>query len=101
MTINPSGKDIFSVSTDFLGKQLTLEVNKVGFRSSASVLAKYGDTIVLGTVQLGNLPYSRNSGRRYNRNKVAFSGSGSIYTCRFTDITQPVEIKVSYNSLIN
>lgn len=56
MTINPSGKDIFSVSTDFLGKQLTLEVNKVGFRSSASVLAKYGDTIVLGTVQLGNRP---------------------------------------------
>lgn len=56
MTINPSGKDIFSVSTDFLGKQLTLEVNKVGFRSSASVLVKYGDTVVLGTVQLGNRP---------------------------------------------
>ena len=56
MIINPSGKDIFSVSTDFLGRKLTLEVNKVGFRSSASVLVKYGDTVVLGTVQLGNRP---------------------------------------------
>ncbi len=56
MIINPSGKDIFSVSTDFLGRKLTLEVNKVGFRSSASVLVKYGDTVMLGTVQLGNRP---------------------------------------------
>lgn len=56
MIINPSGKDIFSVSADFLGKKLTLEVNKVGFRSTSSVLVKYGDTVVLGTVQLGNSP---------------------------------------------
>lgn len=56
MIINPSGKEIFSVSADFLGKKLTLEVNKVGFRSSASVLVSYGETVILGTVQLGNKP---------------------------------------------
>jgi polyribonucleotide nucleotidyltransferase len=56
MIINPSGKEIFSVSTEFLGRNLTLEVNKVGFRSTSSVLVKYGDTVILGTVQLGNRP---------------------------------------------
>ncbi|HEY1064337.1 MAG TPA: polyribonucleotide nucleotidyltransferase [Candidatus Saccharimonadales bacterium] len=53
-TINPTGKDIVSVETDFCGRKLTLEVNRVGFRSSASVLAKYGDTVVLGTAQVSN-----------------------------------------------
>lgn len=57
-TINPSGKDIISVSTDFCGRTLTLEVNRVGFRSSASVLARYGDTVVLGTAMVGNRPIS-------------------------------------------
>ena len=56
MIINPSGKEIFSVSKEFLGRILTLEVNKVGFRSTSSVLVKYGDTVILGTVQLGNRP---------------------------------------------
>lgn len=53
-TINPSGKKIFSVSTKFCGRDLTLEVNRVGFRSTASVLVKYGDTVVLGTTQVGS-----------------------------------------------
>ncbi len=55
-TINPNGKDITSVSTDFLGKKLTLEVNRVGFRTTASVLVTYGDTVVLGTTQIGTRP---------------------------------------------
>lgn len=55
-TINPNGKDIFSVSTDFCGKKLTLEVNRVGFRSTASVLVTYGDTVVLGTAMVGSRP---------------------------------------------
>ncbi len=54
--INPHGKEIFSVTTDFCGKPLTLEVNRVGFRSTASVLATYGDTVVLGTAQVGSRP---------------------------------------------
>ena len=55
-TINPNGKEIISVSTDFCGKTLTLEVNRVGFRTTASVLVKYGDTVVLGTTQIGSRP---------------------------------------------
>ena len=52
-TINPYGKKITKVSTLFLGKELTLEVNRVGFRSTASVLVTYGETIVLGTAMVG------------------------------------------------
>ncbi len=55
-TINPYGKDIISVSTDFCGRKLTLEVGRVGFRSSASVVARYGDTVVLGTAMVGDKP---------------------------------------------
>jgi polyribonucleotide nucleotidyltransferase len=56
-----TGKEIIAVSTEWLGKTLTLEINRVGFRSTASVLAKYGDTVILGTAQTGpvnpNLDY--------------------------------------------
>jgi len=55
-TINPNGKEIFSVSTDFCGQKLTMEVNRVGFRSTASVLVTYGDTVVLGTAMVGSRP---------------------------------------------
>ena len=54
--INPNGKDIFSVTTELCGKPLTLEVNRVGFRASGSVLVKYGDTVVLGSVSVGTRP---------------------------------------------
>jgi len=55
-TINPNGKEIFSVTTDFCGKPLTLEVNRVGFRSTASVLVTYGGTVVLGTAMVSSRP---------------------------------------------
>jgi polyribonucleotide nucleotidyltransferase len=55
-TINPYGKKITKVSTDFCGRELTLEVGRVGFRSSASVIARYGDTVVLGTAMIGDKP---------------------------------------------
>lgn len=58
MIINPRGKEIISVSTDFMGRKLTLEVNRVGFRSTASVIVKYGETVVLGTAQVGKKPIS-------------------------------------------
>lgn len=54
--INPNGKDIVTVSTEWCGKTLTLEVNRVGFRTTASVLARYGDTVVLGTAMVGDRP---------------------------------------------
>ena len=54
--INPHGKEIVSVTTDYCGRPLTLEVNRVGFCSTASVLVRYGDTVVLGTAQVGSRP---------------------------------------------
>lgn len=53
-TINPFGKDIISVKTEFCGRTLSLEVGRVGFRSSASVLVRYGDTVVLGTAMVSD-----------------------------------------------
>ncbi len=55
-TVNPLGKKIISVETEFCGRTLTLEVGRVGFRSSASVIARYGDTVVLGTAMVGSNP---------------------------------------------
>ena len=54
-TINPFGRDVISVETEFCGRKLTLEVNRVGFRTTASVLVRYGETVVLGTAMLGNV----------------------------------------------
>jgi len=54
--INPSGKKTLQVSTEWLGRTLTLEVNRVGFRSTSSVLVTYGDTVVLGSVVVGTKP---------------------------------------------
>lgn len=54
--INPSGKKTLSVETEWLGRKLKLEINRVGFRSTASVWVSYGDTVVLGTVVVGKEP---------------------------------------------
>jgi len=56
--INPFGKQIISVETEFCGRKLSLEVNRVGFRTSASVIVRYGDTVVLGTAMVGDKPVS-------------------------------------------
>lgn len=55
-TINPAGKEIIKVETQLAGKTLSFEVGRVGFRTSGSVLVTYGDTVVLGTAQLGRKP---------------------------------------------
>jgi len=55
-TINPFGKDIVKVETEFCGRTLSLEVGRVGFRTSASVIVRYGDTVVLGTAMVANKP---------------------------------------------
>ena len=54
--INPSGKKLIKVERELLGRKLTLEVNRVGFRSTASVLVTYGDTVVLGSAVVGKKP---------------------------------------------
>lgn len=55
-TINPFGKEIILVETDFCGHKLTLEVNRLGFRTSASVIVRYRDTVVLGTAMVSDKP---------------------------------------------
>ena len=54
--INPTGKHTFSVSTDFCGRELKIEVNPVGFRTTSSVLVSYGDTTILGSVVVSEKP---------------------------------------------
>ena len=54
--INPMGKKTLKVSTEWLGRELSFEVNRVGFRSTSSVLVTYGDTVVLGAVVVGTKP---------------------------------------------
>ena len=55
-TINPQGKEIIKVETELCGRTLSLEVGRVGFRSDASVIVRYGDTVVLGTAMVGGRP---------------------------------------------
>lgn len=55
-TINPYGKDVLTVETEFLGQTLSLEINRIGFRTTASVLVRYGDTVVMGTSMVGSRP---------------------------------------------
>ena len=50
-----TGEDIIKVSTNWLGRELSFEVNKVGFRTSATVVVRYGDTVVLGMVNSGDV----------------------------------------------
>ncbi len=54
--INPYGKQITKVETDFCNKKLSLEVGRVGFRSTSSVLVRFGDTVVLGTAMISPDP---------------------------------------------
>jgi len=49
-TINPFGKSIISVKTEFCGRTLTLESGRLAFQAGAAVTASYGDTVVLGVV---------------------------------------------------
>lgn len=58
--INPSGKSTQVVTTEFAGRELKLEVNRVGFRSTSSVMVTYGDTVVLGSVVVGKRPVVQN-----------------------------------------
>jgi len=51
-TINPNGKEIIKVETDFCGRKLSLEVGRVGFRTDGSVVVRYGDTVVLGSAMV-------------------------------------------------
>jgi polyribonucleotide nucleotidyltransferase len=83
-TINPLGKKIITVETDFCGRKLSMEVNRVGFRSSATVLVTYGDTVVLGTAMVSD---KRISGMDYFPLSIdyeeRFYAAGKISGSRF------------------
>ena len=61
-TINPFGKKIIKVETELCGRTLSLEVGRVGFRSTSSVIVRYGETVVLGTAMLGREPVKDHDG---------------------------------------
>lgn len=81
--INPNGKEIFSASTEWCGRTLTLEVNKVGFRTTASVLVRYGETVVLGSVQVGSKPIQLDYFPLSIDYEEKFYASGKISGSRF------------------
>lgn len=83
MIINPLGKDIISVSGELCGRQLTLEVNRVGFRTTASVLARYGDTVVLGNVVVGKVDPTRDYFPLSIDYEEKFYAAGKISGSRF------------------
>lgn len=84
--INPLNKDIVKVETEFCGRPLSLEVNRLAFRSKAAVLATYGQTTVLATVNVGgvnpNMDYFPLSVDYEERFYAAGKISGSRYIKR-------------------
>lgn len=60
-TINPFGKEIIKVETQFCGRTISLETGRLAFQAGGSVMVRYGDTVVLGLATSGpvnpNLDY--------------------------------------------
>ena len=84
--INPFGRPILKVEREFCGRPLSLEVGRLAFRSHAAVLATYGQTTVLATVNVGdvnpNLDYFPLSVEYEERFYAAGKISGSRYIKR-------------------
>ena len=55
-TIHPFNKKIVSVSGDFCGQKLTLETGRLAFQAGATVMASYGDTVVMAVVSVADEP---------------------------------------------
>ena len=81
--INPTGKKTLQVSTDFCGKKLTLEVNRVGFRTTSSVLVSYGDTTVLGSVVVSDKPVQQDFFPLSIDYEEKYYAAGKISSSRF------------------
>lgn len=83
MIINPLGKDIVALKTDFCGRPLTLEINKVGFRTTASVTAKYGDTVVLASISVGKANHGMDYFPLSIEYEERYYAAGKISSSRF------------------
>ena len=81
--INPNGKKTISVSCDWLGRKLTIEVNRVGFRTTSSVLVTYGETVVLGSVVVGTKPVVQDFFPLSIDYEEKFYAAGKISASRF------------------
>jgi polyribonucleotide nucleotidyltransferase len=55
-TINPFGDKIETFETEFCGRKLIIEVGRTAFLADGAVVVRYGDTMVLGTAVVSNLP---------------------------------------------
>lgn len=55
-TINPFGGKIISVTTEFCGRELTLETGRLAFQADGAVLATCGGTVILGVAQVADHP---------------------------------------------
>ena len=51
--INPLARPPLTVSSELAGRPLTLEINRLAFRATSAVLATWGETVVLATIQIG------------------------------------------------
>lgn len=78
-----TGKDIISVSTDWLGRELSFEVNRVGFRTTATVMVRYGETVVLGMVNSGDVNSNLNYFPLSIDYEEKYYASGKISSSRF------------------
>lgn len=81
--VNPTGKQTIVVFTDFCGKKLSLEVNRVGFRTTSSVLVTYGDTVVLGSVVVSDKPVQQDFFPLSIDYEEKFYASGKISGSKF------------------
>lgn len=54
--VHPFGGKTQQFTTEFCGRELTIETGKMGFLADGAVTVRYGDTVVLGTAVVSNQP---------------------------------------------
>jgi polyribonucleotide nucleotidyltransferase len=54
--IHPFGGKTQTFETEFCGRKLTIETGKMAFLADGAVTVRYGDTVVLGTAVVSNMP---------------------------------------------
>ena len=81
--INPYGKKIVVASGLVCGQELKLEVNRVGFRSTGSVIATWGETTVLANAIIGSVNHDLDYFPLSVDYEEKFYASGKISGSRF------------------
>ena len=81
--INPKGLKTTIVETAWEGRKLSLEINKVGFRTTSSVVVRYGDTVILGSVVVSKDPVQQDFFPLSIDYEEKFYAAGKISGSRF------------------